>query len=162
MSTNKKTITEKHSLRIKDTRSKAEKLLFKSDVSEIARAFAALIKYARRQERSEHPEGTFDNARRWYPTAEEDCGVTKWARDPSRSFPFSYMSACRSLDHCEDLLGADHSVVLKARKWIKEEAEITSADFLKTAEKLSLTLEKRLLQEVLPEAIIEKKAVARL
>ena len=163
MSKSKKSIAEKHTTRASDTRSKIEKKLFECEVTEISKALQALIKYARRQERSEHPDGAFDSARRWYPTAEEDCGVTRWARCPSRAFPFSYMSACRSLSHCEDLLDADNAVVLKAKKWVKEQAEkSTQEDFLVTAKRLVLTLEQRLLQTTLPLAPLKKREVARL
>lgn len=67
---------------------------------ELNAALRALSQFKRRQDRLEHPDGSFDNAGRWYPTDDEDCGITARVRSPSRSWPNSYMLACRSLDHC--------------------------------------------------------------
>jgi len=83
------------------------------------RALGALQRYQRRQARDEHPDGKFDSVKRWYPSADEDCGVTSYTRSPSRAFPNSYMTACRTLAHCEVLDEADHDVVLLIRRWLK-------------------------------------------
>jgi hypothetical protein len=55
--------------------------------------------YENRKNRIEHPEGQFDTAGRWYPSAREDAGVTSRIRTPSRAYPYSYMAACRTLKH---------------------------------------------------------------
>jgi hypothetical protein len=86
----------------------------------------ALSKFAKRKARLEHPEGSFDNASRFYPSNEENCGVMSYVRSPSRNWPNSYMLACRSLEHCEDLCGADHDDVLLIRRFLKlKEADLT-------------------------------------
>ena len=67
----------------------------------------ARIVYEDRQARREHPEGAFDSAQRWYPSAREDqCGDGSYTRPPSRSWPYSYMLRCRTLDHCRVLIRA--------------------------------------------------------
>lgn len=47
------------------------------------------------------PEGKFDNGGRWYPSDEEDCGVSRVIRSPSRSWPYSYLTACRTRKHVQ-------------------------------------------------------------
>jgi len=84
----------------------------------LANAMNALVTFARRKDRLEHPEGSFDNASRWFPSNAEDCGVSGYIRTPSRSWPNSYMVACRTLDHCERLFDADHEDVLALRRYL--------------------------------------------
>lgn len=86
-----------------------------------AAAVRAYITWQRRQERYEHPEGTFDSKRRWYPSRAENLdGLTDLVRSPSARYPFSYMLAARSLWHCENLQGlnekTDHELVLSIRR----------------------------------------------
>lgn len=77
-------------------------------------AAQALTIFNRRQARMDHPEGSTDNGGRWYPEGRDDIGMA--VRSPSRSYPWSYMLHCRSLDHCECLTGADHDDVLTIRR----------------------------------------------
>lgn len=77
-------------------------------------AAQALTIFNRRQARIDHPEGGTDNGGRWYPEGRDDIGMA--VRSPSRSYPWSYMLHCRSLDHCECLTGADHDDVLTIRR----------------------------------------------
>ncbi len=80
-------------------------------------AFQAYARWLRRQERTEHPAGKFDKAGRWEPSTSEDCdGFTSHTRTPSRAWPYSYLLAARSLEHCEALSGADHDDVLMLRR----------------------------------------------
>ena len=80
-------------------------------------AFQAYARWLRRQERTEHPTGKFDKAGRWEPSTSEDCDAfTSHTRTPSRSWPWSYMLAARSLQHCEALDGADHDDTLLLRR----------------------------------------------
>lgn len=99
---------------------KAQRAVGELTPDTIRKALNALQRYERRQLRLERPAGSFDNAKRWYPTKEEDQGVTDWAREPSRRFPFSYMSACRSLDHCCALEKVSYEVVLTVRRAIPD------------------------------------------
>ena len=79
-------------------------------------AFKAYARWLRRQERAEHPQGRTDG-HRWYPSEAENCdGFTRWTRSPSRSWPWSYMLAARSLSHCETLDDADHDDTLLMRR----------------------------------------------
>ena len=55
--------------------------------------------YRALQDRVIHPEGDFDKQGRWYPTSEEDQGVTAVIRSPSKAYPYSYLVACRSKKH---------------------------------------------------------------
>lgn len=61
----------------------------------------ALVKgiYEARRDRQVNPEGSFDNAGRWYPTDREDAGVSSSLRSPSRAWPYSYMVGCRTRKH---------------------------------------------------------------
>lgn len=89
-------------------------------------AIKALNKFTMRKARLEHPEGSFDNGSRFYPSDKENCGVTGYIRSPSRSWPNSYMLACRTLEHCEALCDADHQDVLLVRRFLKsKEADLT-------------------------------------
>lgn len=82
-------------------------------------AFAALLRYERRQARIEHPSGSFDKAKRWYPSGRDE-DVIDFGRSPSRSYPNSYNLACRSLAHCERYEEADHQVVLCLKRELKK------------------------------------------
>lgn len=63
--------------------------------------------YASRQERRTHPEGYFDQCRRWYPSVREDVdGFTRRIRSPSAAWPYSYMIAARTKKHCVRLIDA--------------------------------------------------------
>lgn len=108
--------------------SKAQRALSTFSHDTIERSLKALARYERRQFRSEHPDGYFDNARRFYPSDAEDCGVTSSVRSPSRAFPFSYMNACRSLDHCCDLEKVSKGEVLKVRKAVQNWREVRFSD----------------------------------
>lgn len=63
--------------------------------------------YLQRKSRTAHPNGSFDSARRWYPSASEKCSNCDSIRSPSRSYPFSLMTHCRSVDHVAELFGVD-------------------------------------------------------
>jgi hypothetical protein len=75
-------------------------------LSALARAavIPAAKQYIARRDRTEHPEGTFDKAGRWYPTVSEKLNTSAF-RSPSREWPYSYMLACRSLAHVAALHG---------------------------------------------------------
>lgn len=52
-----------------------------------------------RKTRAEHPEGSFDNSGRWYPSNEEECRCCRHVRSPSRNWPYSLIKHCRSRAH---------------------------------------------------------------
>ena len=89
-------------------------------------ALAALVRYERRQARIEHPSGSFDKAKRWYPNGRDE-EVMDAGRSPSRSYPNSYNLACRSLAHCERYEDADHQIVLLLKRELKK-AGVKAAD----------------------------------
>ena len=62
--------------------------------------------YDERQSRDSHPEGSFDNGGRWYPTDREDHfgDIVHKVRSPSRSYPYSYMLRARTKKHCRVLI----------------------------------------------------------
>lgn len=88
-------------------------------VEQFLPAFAALARYERRQARIEHPSGSFDKAKRWYPSGRDE-EVIDAGRSPSRSYPNSYNAACRSLAHCERFDEADHQTVLRLKRELKK------------------------------------------
>jgi len=66
------------------------------------------------KERNIHPSGGFDNAGRFYAEHQNLINV----REPSRSFPFSQMSACRTKKYVAkvcDLFGCTSVDELKAK-----------------------------------------------
>ena len=77
----------------------------------------AAVLYIKRRGRDEHPSGTFDSAGRWEPTDNESQDCCDSIRSPSRAFPYSYMTHCRTVKHVATLLNADEKVV---RKRVKE------------------------------------------
>lgn len=62
------------------------------------------VLYEGRRDRLVNPDGTFDNAGRWYPSEAEDAGVSHTHRSPSRAWPYSYMTACRTRKHVSVLV----------------------------------------------------------
>lgn len=66
----------------------------------------AAVTYIRRRDRDEHPAGSFDNGGRWYPDSSENLDTSCY-RSPSRGWPYSYMHACRTAQHCAQLHEAE-------------------------------------------------------
>ena len=58
-----------------------------------------------RRDRTAHPQGKFDNAGRWYPSESETCACCSSVRGPSRAYPYSYMTHCRTMAHVASLYG---------------------------------------------------------
>ena len=71
----------------------------------------ALETYLRRQSRAEHPDGSFDQATRWYPSDGERQECCRYIRGPSRKFPYGYLTHCRSLPNVASLYGVDEIVL---------------------------------------------------
>ena len=68
---------------------------------------AAAACYKRRQSRLEHPSGTFDRKKRFFPTESEVCACCRKVREPSSRWPYSLMIHCRSMEHVANLYGVD-------------------------------------------------------
>lgn len=84
------------------------------------KSYEAALEYLKRQARVSHPDGSFDKQHRWYPSAQENCGVSDTIRLPSARWPFSYLHACRSLKHVATLFGADETDMRRAMKDLKD------------------------------------------
>jgi hypothetical protein len=67
-----------------------------------------------RQLRTENPSGYFDNAKRWYPHETEECKCCSYIRTPSRAYPFSIMTHCRTVNHIANLYKIDVTELRKA------------------------------------------------
>jgi hypothetical protein len=76
---------------------------------------AAYETYLARQDRSQHPDGRCDNGGRWYPSENEQQQCCRGIRSPSRSYPWSLMTHCRTLDHVAHVCGVDPTA-LRAHK----------------------------------------------
>src|SRR5262249_53516360 len=81
------------------------------------RATEAGLELACRELRLHHPEGTFDEGSRFYPSEKEARDCCETIRAPSRAFPFSLMKHCRTIKHVVRL----YNVTEKA---VKAEAEL--------------------------------------
>lgn len=68
---------------------------------------AAYQMYVKRQNRTTHPAGKFDKAGRWYPAGDEVCSCCTGIRNPSRAWPFSLMTHCRTAEHIANLCNVD-------------------------------------------------------
>ena len=71
--------------------------------------------YVGRQNRTRHPDGSFDRAGRFYSSEKEGCCNS--IRTPSRAYPLSEMRHCRSMKHVANLFDVD---VADLRKILKE------------------------------------------
>ena len=79
----------------------------------------AAREYIARQSRDTHPDGTFDRAGRWYPSESEWCNCCTGIRSPSRAYPYSLMTHCRSAGHVAALYGVDARDLRRAIKYVK-------------------------------------------
>lgn len=61
--------------------------------------------YLDRKSRKAHPNGSFDKAGRWYPSADEKQDCCSSVRSPTRSWPYSLMLHCRTAPHVANLYG---------------------------------------------------------
>lgn len=87
-----------------------------AEVLEAAKEFLA------RRDRRHHPAGERDNAKRFYPSAGERQSCCAAIRSPSRSFPFSYLTHCRSAEHVAHLFGVDLLLLKRVAKDLDQEA----------------------------------------
>ena len=52
-----------------------------------------------RKNRISNPAGNFDKGGRWYPSEQERASCCSSVRAPSRTFPYSCLTHCRTLKH---------------------------------------------------------------
>ncbi|WP_171212033.1 hypothetical protein [Ruegeria sp. HKCCA5426] len=84
----------------------------------------ATIEYLMRKHRFSHPEGEFDNARRFSLSAEEQHDCCVGIRTPSRAYPHSAMVHARTIAHVASLFDVDALDVRRLAKRIEAEASI--------------------------------------
>lgn len=65
--------------------------------------FSACIEFRKRQNRESHPSGNFDKAGRWFPNDAEESLCCKSISSPTRAYPFSLNSHCRTAKHVANL-----------------------------------------------------------
>lgn len=75
---------------------------------------AAAEEYRAQQERRTHPAGKFDKAQRWYPEEREKQPCCGYIRRPTRAWPYSLMTHCRSAGHVAALFGVSATDLRKA------------------------------------------------
>jgi len=71
----------------------------------------ATEEYLSRKIRKSHPDGTFDKANRWYPSDLEVCECCSTVRAPSRAYPYSIMTHCRSIAHIANKYEVDAKAI---------------------------------------------------
>lgn len=75
-------------------------------------AAAAACHYLLRRERMDHPVGWFDTGGRRYPDDSEGL-IWRHFRMPTRTYPYSYLLACRSAAHCARLHGCEDVTLVR-------------------------------------------------
>lgn len=76
----------------------------------------AAVTYIKRRNRTDHPEGKTDKGGRWFPSDYEKQPCCDNVRSPSRSFPWSLMTHCRSTEHIANLYGIPKETLKNALK----------------------------------------------
>lgn len=79
----------------------------------------AAREYLARQARESHPKGEFDNAQRFRPSEDERQECCDYIRPPSRTWPFSLMKHCRSIEHVANLFGVDITELRRRARELK-------------------------------------------
>jgi hypothetical protein len=74
----------------------------------------AAAEYIARQDRKHHPHGKFDNGGRWFPSDFEERNCCAGIRQPSRSWPYSLMTHCRTMEHVANMYGVEIKLLRKA------------------------------------------------
>ena len=86
------------------------------------RVLEAAMEVLRRRERQTRPRGTFDQGGRWWPDAEEQRACCAHIRRPSKGYPYSLLTHCRTAEHVAHLYGVEDHVpavrrAMKAHEW---------------------------------------------
>ncbi len=97
------------------------KKLTKKQHTAAAALTAAAVEFIDLQNRTTHPAGTFDNARRFYPAETFECcaGI----RTPSAAYPFSLMVHARTADHIANKYKVEPSEIRKLKKVLSKNEE---------------------------------------
>lgn len=94
---------------------------------------AATKEYFSREVRKSHPEGEFDNAKRWHPSDAEERDCCSSIRSPTRSWPNSLNKHCRSVEHIANLYEVDTSALRKICLRVKRIAKDMKASLIDEA-----------------------------
>ncbi len=116
------------------TTNKKIRKLSKKQHTAAAALTAAVDEFIDLQNRTVHPAGTFDNARRFYPAETFDC--CSGIRTPSRSFPFSLMVHARTAAHVANQYKVDPAELRKLKKILSKNEESLNLSEEKTSYKI--------------------------
>lgn len=93
------------------------------------RVIDGAIDYLKRQARTNHPDGKADSAGRFYPSNVERCDCCERIRQPSRSWPHSLRTHCRTAAHVANKYNVDVKEMRKMARFIKKkDIDINSDD----------------------------------
>jgi hypothetical protein len=91
-----------------------------------AETLAAAYLYLDRKARVSHPDGNFEHGKKWYPSAAERCWQCAYIREPSRSWPFSILTHCRSAEHIASTHSVDAKELLRIARLINAGESVKS------------------------------------
>jgi hypothetical protein len=92
-----------------------------------ATTLAAAREFLALKSRQAHPAGTFDKAGRFYPSADEMQPCCNAIRTPSRAYPYSYMTHCRTAEHVAHRYGVAVQDVRRAARQMEQRTVLTVA-----------------------------------
>jgi len=72
----------------------------------------AAVEYLLRKYKFQYPSGRLDHSK-WYPDITEEAECCKSIREPSRAYPWSLSTHCRSLTHIATKYGLDEKEIRK-------------------------------------------------
>jgi hypothetical protein len=84
------------------------------------RTVEAGLEFACRDLRLRHPDGTFDEGGRFYPSEKEARDCCANIRAPSRALPFSLMKHCRTAKHVAKLYGVSEKAVRAEAEQVRQ------------------------------------------
>ena len=87
----------------------------------------AAREYLALKNRQIHPDGKFDSAGRWYPSDAETLPCCGGHRSPSRAYPYSYMTHCRTAEHVAHRYNVPAADVRRAARQIEQAALAAAA-----------------------------------
>jgi hypothetical protein len=76
--------------------------------------------YIKRRDRTLHPDGACDSGGRWHPSDTETCSCCSEVRAPSRAWPWSLMTHCRSVGHVAKLFDVQELDVRRRAREIED------------------------------------------
>lgn len=88
----------------------------------------AVHEFIDRQARKSHPDGSFDDAQRWDPSATEHRDCCRSIREPSRAYPYSLMVHCRTAEHVSNLFGVSVADVRRVAFALRKERKASATN----------------------------------